>query len=123
MFDTHRDPGDECDAKAKRAACGDAQIALAGHPNLSDSINRAIGNSLIAGGATPSKLVGKGYKVTTQSRQYTLIRQLDKKNKPFWTIEGHPKYCPQATRCNIHGSTFGGSMLKVDFIGRGMHLE
>jgi hypothetical protein len=24
---------------------------------------------------------------------------------------------------NVHGSTWGGSMLKVAFIGRGMHLE
>ena len=38
-------------------------------------------------------------------------------------ISGHPVFCPQPTRVYIHGSTWGGSMLKESFIGRGMHLE
>ncbi|HSY99582.1 MAG TPA: hypothetical protein VK788_08805 [Terriglobales bacterium] len=38
-------------------------------------------------------------------------------------LSGHPLYCPQPVLVTITGSTWGGSMLKVDFIGRGMHLE
>ncbi|MFI5098810.1 MAG: hypothetical protein ACHQT6_12625, partial [Candidatus Acidiferrales bacterium] len=38
-------------------------------------------------------------------------------------ISGHPQYCPQPVQVTIAGSTWGGSMLKVRFIGRGMHLE
>lgn len=38
-------------------------------------------------------------------------------------IQGHPRYCLVPTACRINGSTWGGSMLKVGFIGRGMHLE
>lgn len=38
-------------------------------------------------------------------------------------ISGHPTYCPQPIKVNISGSTWGGSMLKLRFIGRGMHLE
>ena len=38
-------------------------------------------------------------------------------------LSGHPLYCPQPVLVTIAGSTWGGSMLKVRFIGRGMHLE
>jgi hypothetical protein len=38
-------------------------------------------------------------------------------------LSGHPLYCPQPVLVTIAGSTWGGSMLKVHFIGRGMHLE
>jgi hypothetical protein len=38
-------------------------------------------------------------------------------------ICGHPQYCPDLVPVRIEGSTWGGSMLKMRFIGRGMHLE
>ena len=38
-------------------------------------------------------------------------------------ISGHPQYCPEPVQVAISGSTWGGSMLKQRFIGRGMHLE
>ncbi len=38
-------------------------------------------------------------------------------------LSGHPEYCPQPVLVEIAGSTWGGSMLKLDFVGRGMHLE
>lgn len=38
-------------------------------------------------------------------------------------ISGNQRFCPTATKCNIHGSTWGGSMLKMQFIGRGMNCE
>ena len=37
--------------------------------------------------------------------------------------DGRPQRFPKAVACNIHGSTWGGSMLKMDYIGVGMHLE
>jgi hypothetical protein len=113
MFESHRDPGDENDHKA-----APIEGALVGHPKLSPALNWAIGNMMIAGGAVPSKLVGKGYRVTTKNRVYTLLKALG-----GWTIEGHPRFCPTAKPCNIHGSTFGGSAIKIDWIGRGMYLE
>ena len=120
MFDFHRDPGDETDYPANNAGARGklSTDVVLGHPNLSDAINRNILGSAIAGGAKPSQIRGRGYKVTTANRVYTLL-----KDGVGWTIEGHPRYCPTATPCNIHGSTWGGSMLKIDFIGRGMHLE
>jgi hypothetical protein len=38
-------------------------------------------------------------------------------------LSGHPEYCPQPVLVEIAGSTWGGSMLKLDFVGRGMHME
>ena len=38
-------------------------------------------------------------------------------------ISGHPEFCPNPVEVRIHGSTWGGSMLRVRFVGRGMHLE
>jgi hypothetical protein len=38
-------------------------------------------------------------------------------------ISGHPQYCPEPVLVAIAGSTWGGSMLKLHFLGRGMHLE
>ena len=38
-------------------------------------------------------------------------------------VSGHPEFCPEPVRVQIAGSTWGGSMLKQYFIGRGMHLE
>jgi hypothetical protein len=35
-------------------------------------------------------------------------------------LSGHPLYCPQPVLVTIAGSTWGGSMLKVRFIGRGI---
>jgi hypothetical protein len=38
-------------------------------------------------------------------------------------ISGHPRFCPDPVEVAICGSTWGGSLLKQHFIGRGMHLE
>lgn len=101
------------------------------HPNLSDDINRNIIDSEVNGGVwvtrpygakvkdEPFLPVGKGLLVTTQSRQY----YIRKTGENVFTIQGHPKYCPVPTVCRIHGSTWGGSMIKIGWVGRGMYLE
>lgn len=38
-------------------------------------------------------------------------------------ISGHPRYCPKPVQVEIAGSNWGGSLLKMGFVGRGMHLE
>lgn len=123
MYHTHRDPGDENDRGGKLK-----MDVVQGHPNLSKEINDAILNSAIAGGAYITDLKGKGYKVTTANTIYHILKDGD-----GWTIQGFPKnpvaprlvaYLDAApVKCNIHGSTWGGSMLKIGFIGRGMYLE
>lgn len=90
------------------------------HPNLSNQINSNIAQSQIEGGVFLKDLrVGSGLEVTTDSRTY-IIRKTAPES---YAISGHPKFCPTLTPCSISGSTWGGSMLKVGFVGRGMRLE
>lgn len=132
------DPGDENDYAAMKRSIDRYNFCLGfetgrlkfdeivGHPNLSKAINDKIANSALAGGAHITRLPPekRGYRVVTANTTYHLVRHNPGlPNQTFWTIDGHPKYCPLPVVCNIHGSTWGGSMLKVGFIGRGMHLE
>jgi hypothetical protein len=90
------------------------------HPNLGDEINRHIVQSEIEGGVfledlSPSTVLH----IETKHHCYTTV-VLEGSQV---LISGHPTYCPQPIKVNIAGSTWGGSMLKLRFIGRGMHLE
>ena len=62
--------------------------------------------------------VGHFIEVETQNTIYKIERRED-----GTYISGHPKFCPEPIKVNIHGSTWGGSMIKKGFIGRGMSLE
>jgi hypothetical protein len=90
------------------------------HPNLSDEVNRNIVQSEIEGGVHLDDL-GEGaiLEVETQNRLYTIVNC----GRGKALISGHAKFCPYPVLVWIHGSTWGGSMLKVRFIGRGMRLE
>lgn len=90
------------------------------HPNWSDEVNRNIVQSEIEGGVHLDKLAeGTTLQVQTQHRQYTIVSLGDGKA----LISGHPVFCPDPMLVRIQGSTWGGTMLKLRFIGRGMHLE
>lgn len=92
------------------------------HPNLAPEVNAAIADSELQGGAWVKDLpVGKTLKVTTRNTVYFIDRVAE--GPEGLTIQGHPRYCPESEPVHILGSTFGGSMLKVGFVGRGMHLE
>jgi hypothetical protein len=90
------------------------------HANLSDAVNSNIVQSEIEGGVHLQDLSpGTILEVQTQNRAYTILYQ-------GWDqalISGHPVFCPQPVAVTIHGSTWGGSMLKARYIGRGMRLE
>jgi len=90
------------------------------HPNLCDEINHNLAQSEIEGGVHLEDLAqGSRLEVQTQHRWYTVVNCGD-----GWVlISGHPKYCPRPSRVRILGSNWGGSMLKIRFIGRSMHLE
>ncbi len=90
------------------------------HPNLSDAINDNIVRSEIEGGANLNSLTsGTTLEVKTRHRHYRIEYRGDGEA----LISGHPHFCPQPILVRIAGSTWGGSMLWVRFIGRGMHLE
>jgi len=91
-----------------------------GLANFSDEINRRIIQSEIEGGIHLNDLPdGAALEITTENRSYTIVHQ----GKGRALISGHPKFCPQPVLVSIHGSSWGGSMLKLAYIGRGMHLE
>lgn len=54
--------------------------------------------------------------VTTRNTKYYISKQKG-------TIHGHPKYCPEPTKCHIIGSSWGGGLLKIEWIGKGMLFE
>jgi hypothetical protein len=89
------------------------------HPNLTPEVNAAIRDSELAGGVFIKNLpIGTTVKVQTNNTLYTIDH-----NEDGDYIQGSPKYCPERTKASIHGSTFGGSMIKVGWIGVGMYLE
>lgn len=90
------------------------------NPHLSDEVNRNIVQSEIEGGVHMHELApGTVLEIETQNRVYTIVSH--KWDEAL--ISGHPVFCPEPARARIHGSTWGGSMLKEHYIGRGMHLE
>jgi hypothetical protein len=90
------------------------------HPNLSDAINGNIVASEIEGGVDLRDLPpGSILEIRTRNRAYTIRYE----GSDRATISGHPVYCPQPVAVTICGSTWGGSMLKALYIGRGMCLE
>ena len=93
---------------------------FAPHPNLGDEVNRNIVQSEIEGGVFLEGLPPDTVlQIRTQHHFYTALLL----GEGAALISGHPQYCPQPVQVTIAGSTWGGSMLKVRFIGRGMHLE
>lgn len=90
------------------------------NPHFSDAVNRNIIQSEIEGGVFLHDLPpGATLSVQTMNRVYTLVLLDD----GAAMISGHPQFCPEPVRVQIQGSTWGGSMLKVRYIGRGMLLE
>jgi hypothetical protein len=95
-------------------------VQLAAHPNLSDEVNRNIIQSEIEGGVhlrdlPPSSVLS----IQTRNRVYTMVVLGD----DTVLISGHPDFCPEPAQVRVNGSTWGGSMIKTKFVGRGMHLE
>jgi len=90
------------------------------HPNLADDVNRAIVQSEIEGGVflhdLPPSTVLEIQTLTTAIPPY-----FSAANDAM--ISGHPEFCPSPVQVAIAGSTWGGSMLKLQYVGRGMHLE
>ena len=90
------------------------------HQGLSDQINHNIVQSEIEGGVFLDALPeGVTIELRTENRHYRIFHR----GRGDVLISGHPEFCPRPLRAYIHGSTWGGSMLKVGFIGRGMRLE
>ncbi len=80
--------------------------------------DRIIRGEILGGMKVDDLAVGKTLTLRTENRVYRLERRVD-----GLYLSGHPEHCPEPTLVTIHGSTFGGSMIKAGYIGRGMDLE
>ena len=90
------------------------------HPNFSDEVNHNLVQSEIEGGVFLHDLPpATVLEIQTQHHCYQVVL-LDESNV---MISGHPEFCPEPIKVAIAGSTWGGSMLKRRFVGRGMYLE
>ncbi len=90
------------------------------HAALDDRINRDFIRSEIEGGVYLERLPrGTELEIRTENRSYR-IRCCGEKQV---LISGHPVYCPEPVLVELQGSTWGGSMMRPAYIGRGMHLE
>ena len=86
---------------------------------LTDEIRGNIVRSEIEGGLRLSSLAeGARVLVETINRLY----KLEIRGGHVW-ISGHPEFCPRPVRVQVRGSSWGGSMLKVAYLGRGMQME
>jgi hypothetical protein len=93
---------------------------FAPNPCLSDEVNHNIVASEIEGGVFLEDLTSATVlQIETEHHCYTTVL-VDERSA---LISGHPLYCPEPVLVRISGSTWGGSMLKRRFVGRGMHLE
>lgn|SRR5689334_116682 len=63
--------------------------------------------------------VGAHLEVVTRHHTYNLENRGDGKA----VISGHPQFCPKPVLATIYGSTWGGPMLKMHFLGKGMRME
>ncbi|HZL56617.1 MAG TPA: hypothetical protein VFC21_06040 [Bryobacteraceae bacterium] len=90
------------------------------HRNLSEAINRGIVGSEIEGGVHLGDLPdGACLEVETENHLYAIV----KAGPGLVSISGHPRYCPDPIEVRLGGSSWGGSLLKSSYIGRGMRLE
>jgi hypothetical protein len=89
-------------------------------PGFGGKENKRMIESMLEGGVFLRDIkVGGIIKIQTAHTLYTLTKE----QEGSYLISGHPKYCPNPTKARIDGSTWGGSMIRIDFIGRNMHLE
>src|SRR5690606_20089029 len=89
---------------------------MQGTASFSREIARGIVKSEVDGGVYLSHLRGgEAIVVETVNRFY---RSGVREDAAAY-ISGHPVFCPDPTQVSIRGSSWGGSMLKVAFVGRG----
>ena len=93
---------------------------FSGSSSFSPEVSRSIIRSEVEGGLDLNEVpVGAVILVETENRTY----RIELRDGRTAYISGHPEFCPEPTCVIIRGSHWGGSMLKMGYVGRGMHLE
>ena len=93
---------------------------LSALPHWSDQVNANIVQSEVEGGVYLRNL-SPGTVLEIETVDWICTLTYCGENEAW--VSGHPEFCPEPVRVFVAGSTWGGSMLKQYFIGRGMHLE
>ncbi len=89
------------------------------HPSIAPEIRGRIIRSEVEGGVRLRALAeGERVLVKTANRIY----RIEIREGRTW-ISGHPRFCPRPVAVLVRGSTWGGAMLKPDYLGLGMHME
>jgi hypothetical protein len=89
-------------------------------PHWSERVNANIVQSEIEGGVHLRDLL-PGTVLEIETVDWICTLTYCGENEAW--VSGHPQICPEPLRVLVAGSTWGGSMLKQYYIGRGMHLE
>lgn len=97
------------------------KVIMSEHPTIHPHITALLEQSDRDGGVDLARLTAGDvvHLETASGRRYTI--SVDDKDVFF--IEGSPKYCPTRRRAYILGSSFGGALLKTNFVGAGLNLE
>jgi hypothetical protein len=91
-----------------------------GAMHTSQDLQSKISQSKLDEGLSLEELsIGDLVEVKTSHRCYTLENRGDGEV----LISGHPRYCPYPVLVKLIGSIWGGPVIKVGFIGRGMSME
>jgi frataxin-like iron-binding protein CyaY len=88
---------------------------------VSDEIKARMDKSDADGGVFLKRLKA-GDVLTVDTRNSTYILEVVDPEKWVVNIQGGIRF-PESTEVTINGSTWGGSMLKIGFVGNGMCLE
>jgi hypothetical protein len=87
--------------------------------SLSDALKpNGIGTEFEGGVYVNDLPAGAILEIETERHRYTIVNHIG----GHALISGHPTFCPEPIPVRIEGSTWGGSMVKLGFIGLGMHL-
>jgi hypothetical protein len=77
-------------------------------------------NATVNKGISVAELApGELLSLTTVNRSYWLTYLGHRRG----LLSGHPRFCQAPTPVRIEGSTWGGTMIEVGFLGEGMHIE
>ena len=91
------------------------------HPNLTDDVNKKLAFSQEHGIMFSELAVGDELQIVTIHSVYT-FKMLDPP-KGLAVGSGTGKCFPSPTKVHLHGSNFGGSMIKMNWVGIGTWLE
>ena len=61
--------------------------------------------------------------IQTKNTRYVLTTRNDRVLGQAFAENGEPRHLSKEREVNVHGSTYGGSMIRIGFIGVNMHLE